>query len=206
MVSIAGHYLATIYTSAVCPITTAATRAVGSASISTQCGGGIYNLAALTTSDITYTSPSGTNNHVIRLCGVVSSTNLCQANNSMAASVCQVNPTGSVSANTLAVYQPIAYPVVYVYNGNGVSQIIQDGQRCGGAEEERLTNITLVCSATATTPVVVSVTEAPTCQQRLNAHTAHIPQDCVCQRECVLMLRLCVIYVSHLQATTTTWC
>ena len=164
------HYQAIIYTSAVCAITTATTQAVGAATVSTRCGAGIYNLAALTSRDIATVQGSAT--HYIRFCGAVNSTILCAANSTSPASVCQVDstPTGY----TAALYLPVQYPTVYVYNGNGISQIIQDGARCGDAEEERLTNITLVCSATATTPVVVSFSESPVCHYNYVIQTSAV--------------------------------
>ena len=171
-----------IYTSLVCGITTAQMQQIGSSSISTQCGAGAYDLTAVSAQDLTYTV--GTTNYYIRLCGQVSGTQRCVQNASAQAQVCQVDTTGSSTGYPLSLYQPYAYPTVYQYNGNGLSQFIQDGSRCGNAEEERATNITLVCSQSATTPVVQSYSEYPTCQQSHDTNTAHIRRtDCVCKKE-----------------------
>ena len=162
------HYQAIVYTSAACSITAAAIQQVGSTVISTTCGAGIYNLASLVGSDITFL-PGDSSTHYIRVCGVVNSTTLCAGNGPT--SVCQVS---SGTGYTLAMYEPILYPTVYVYNSNGISQIIQDGQRCGGAEEERLSNITFVCNSAATTPVVTSVTESPQCHYNYIIQTSAV--------------------------------
>ena len=161
------HYTAIVYTSAVCALTAANSQQLGSAVISNQCGAGIYNLASLTTSDITYVD-SGNWTHYIRLCGAVNSTTACLPS---AASVCQA---GFGQGNVLSVYQPIDFPTIYQYNGNGLSQIIQDGAQCGGAGEERQSNITLVCNAAATTPTVISFSESPTCHYNYVVQTSAV--------------------------------
>ena len=151
-------------------------------SSSTQCGGGIYDLSALAASDITYAT--GNTTYFIRLCGQVSGTQRCAQNASAQAQVCQVDNTGSGTGYPLSLYQPYAYPTVYQYNGNGLSQLVQDGSRCGGAEEERMTNITLVCSQSATTPVVQYVNEAPTCQLYQPLHYTHPSYTACIQEQC----------------------
>ena len=145
----------------------------GSAFISNQCGGTIYNLSSLASTDIIGTGGPASNptqyNYVINLCGTVRSTRLCLQNNSVNASVCQVDTVpASGYGYPLASWNPIAYPVVWQYNGNGVSQIIQDGFACGG--EERLTNITLVCNPAATTPIWGGVVENPDLSATNHSH------------------------------------
>ena len=153
------HFTAIVQTSAVCA--TAAlgvSTAVGSAVLSSQCGGGFYLLQSLNAADLVFTSGSFT--YAIRLCGAVTSTSACQSLGT--ASVCQYNFGGG---QVLASYSPPTPPVVWVYTGSGVSQIIQDGATC--LNQNRLTNITLVCSPSATVPALVSVSEPVTCHYQI---------------------------------------
>ena len=166
-----------MYTNAVCTITQAQTQTVGASVVSTQCGGGIYNLTNLAATDIRGVAGPASNptqyNYVINICGTVRSTSLCLQNNSVNASVCQVDTVpASGYGYPLSTYNPGQYPTLYQYNGNGLSQIIQDGFACGG--EERLTNITLVCNQTATTPYLTSVVESPTCHYQFLVQTNQV--------------------------------
>ena len=166
------HYQAIIYTNLVCGINTAQLQQVGTSVVSTQCGGGFYDLTSLIGSDLVLPIPGYT--LFVRLCGVVSSTQLCLQNSSAAAQVCQVSPTGYGYGYSLSEYQPYAYPTIYQYNGNGLSQFIQDGTRCGDAEEERTSNITLVCSSSAATPQLISFSESPSCHYNLLIATSAV--------------------------------
>ena len=150
--ALACHYTAIIQTSVVCGVSVAATQQTGLSVISSQCGGGIYNLSGAITQDIVGTA--GGSNYAINLCGALSSTNACGTDKGATSSICQ-------SGNLLATYQPNAYPVVWTYNGFGLTQFMQDGlANCPGSEE-RATNVTLVCSLNATTPQIVNAQELP---------------------------------------------
>ena len=170
------HYQAIVQTAVVCPAanlgyTTAVGTSILASASNLQCGGGIYNLAALNASDfsgVINSTTGGTNyNFVIRLCGNVSSTTACSG--TPFTSICQINVNTPTAGNVLASYNPLVSAVVWTYNGNGLSQIVQDGAGC--ANQNRFTNITFVCSSTATTPVIVSEVESPTCHYTLIVQT-----------------------------------
>ena len=163
------HYQAIVQTAVVCATaaagysTSVGTNILASAS-NLQCGGGIYDLSGLSASDFSTVvySPTGGSNYTftVRLCGNLTSTTACSG--TPFASICQANLNTPNNGNTLAAYNPLVSAVVWTYNGNGMSQIIQDGAGCAAAAQNRFTNVTFVCSQSTTTPVVLSEREAPT--------------------------------------------
>ena len=160
------HFQAIIQTSLVCP--TAAlgiSKAPGSAIISSECGGGIYDISSLSAQDLQFNNIS-TYNWTISICGTVTSINLC--NSTINTSICQVQ---AGQGYTLATYTPSIVPVVWQYNAPGsLSQIIQDGAGCDG--QNRFTNVTMLCNTTATTPFMVSpVVENPQCHYTITLQT-----------------------------------
>jgi len=161
------QYQAIIQTAAVCSQVPASgfSTTVGTSIISSTCGGGIYDLTQLNSQDITATNLAGYA-WSIRLCGPVSVSAPCYTTANPSTSICQ-------SGNVLATYQPTVYPVVYQYLAPGVmSQIIQDGAGC--ANQNRLTNVTLVCNSSATTPVLTSMVESPICHYTFTVQTSAV--------------------------------
>jgi len=146
------HYSATIQTNLVCSVEFNDAFNSGLAVQSTQCGGGLYDLNVLNM-DIVDTADAV----IIHPCGrVANATNpYCYSNG---LSVCQYSGT---SGNALATYSPYNYPTLYQAIPNGVSQVIQDGAPCGSIG--RLVNISYICDATATTPVLTAQAESPIC-------------------------------------------
>ena len=173
------HYQAIIQTSVVCPVaaagysTTVGTAILASSSLQ-QCGGGIYDLTALNSADFygSINSTSGGTNYtyVVRVCGNLTSTSACST--TPFTSVCQVPTTSPTVGYPLALYQPLSSAVVWTYNGASVSQIIQDGAGCAG--QNRFTNITFLCSSSATSPIILSLVEAPTCHYTMLVQTSAV--------------------------------
>ena len=172
------HYQAIIQTSLLCPQVPSAgiSTAVGTNILSSQCGGGIYDLSSLSAADITssslYDSVANDNyTYVVRLCGLTD-TSPCSGSSS----ICQIDDLGQ-GAFTLALWEPASSPVIWQYLSDGlVSAIFQDGQGCDtGEPNNRLTNITLSCNTSASEPAIVAAQEGPQCTYLLTVQT-----DLVC--------------------------
>ena len=173
------HFRAVIQTAVICaqlPLTGVSMTA-GTNIVSPVCGGGIYDLSALTGVDIVSplivdTLASVNYTYLVRVCGTLSSTQ-CSGDSS----VCQIDESAtgfSTGLNfTLAIWEPTVSPVLWQFLGEGAMAIIlQDGVGCGGVTAvNRLTNITFVCDTTATTPTIVSAVEHPTCSYDITIHT-----------------------------------
>ena len=161
------NYQAIIQTAAICSQvpSTGFSTAVGTSIISSQCGGGIYDLNPINRADIVgYSSGSYWG---IRPCGTLALRNCSGYSN---ISVCQFSPGNGFVAAT---YTPALIPTVYQYLAPGVvSQILQDGAACGS--QSRLTNITFYCNALATTPLFISAYEYITCHYQLSVQTSAV--------------------------------
>ena len=165
------HYQAIIQTAVVCATAAAGySTSVGTnilqTTASSQCGAGIYDLSALNSQDlyITVNSTTGGTNYsyAMRVCGSVTSSTAC--NGTGLTSICQYNVNSPATGGiALATFNPTVSPVVWSYNGNGLSQIQQAGAGCAAANQNRFTNLTFVCSPSASTPVVLSEVESPIC-------------------------------------------
>ena len=148
------RYTAVVQTQVVCPQvpSTGFSTAVGTTIISTQCGGGVYDLSRINGADIA--GFFGAYQWAVRPCGALATSGC-----STGISICQTN-YGNGAGYPLATYNPSYVPTFYQYGGPGiVSQIMQDGGVCFNAEN-RLTNVTYVCNVNASFPVLVSATES----------------------------------------------
>jgi len=166
------NYQAVIQTSAICcqvPSTGVSTT-VGTTVISQQCGGGVYDLTSINNADIIATLPDNT--WAIRPCGNVAVQNC--SGSSVNTSVCQYGiNAGGYYGYAAGEWLPGKANVFYTYNAPGsLSQIMQDGQGCG--LEGRYTNVTYVCTASATTPVLVAAAEGPQCHYSLTVQTTAV--------------------------------
>ena len=153
------HYTATIQTNVTCGVTLEAALAADLPLVSTQCGGGLYDLSAFEI-DLFWDVPTNPGAYIVHPCGAIQNENATGqaanfgcSNNGL--SVCQPYYTEDVST-----YAPYYYPVVYQpLVGGGLAQIIQDGTADGGAE--RFINISYVCDPTYSTPTITSTGEGP---------------------------------------------
>ena len=166
------NYQVVIQTAAICSQrpSTGFSTSVGTTIISNSCGGGIYDLSSINGADIIGTA--GGNTWAIRPCGNVAVQNCSGA--SANTSICQYGSNaGGLYGYAAAEWLPGKSNTFYQYVAPGVlNQVMQDGGACGA--QERYTNVTYVCSASATTPVLVSASEPKTCEYYLTVQTAAV--------------------------------
>ena len=163
------HYQAIIQAAALCPQVppSGVSSALGTSVISPLCGGGIYDLSRIDYVDIVGVAGNAT--WFIHPCGALATQpNGC---NNSASSVCRVDATSAVSA---AEYTPLLeLPTFYQYLApQSVNQIQQTGDLCGTPPQQRLTNISFQCNASAVTPVLVSAVEVEPCHYWLTVQTS----------------------------------
>ena len=177
------HYGLVVQTAAACGVSTAQTQAVGQTVSSEVCGGGIYDLSALT-GDIT--GAFGNAIYTINLCSNITTPaalagcgldNQAFNNVNVYYSACQYYASGG--GEGLAYYpaqapKPNNLQVFWTWLGAGVGvqQYIQDGfGDCGGTTEERAVNVTLLCNSTATVPFMSAESEGPECHYNIVVQT-----------------------------------
>ena len=116
---------------------------------STTCGGGLFDLTALDSSDFQFQDYAGTT-YFWRPCSSVSVSNCSSA---LPTSWCQL---GDIAYSLAAVS---GHATSYTRLSNGLLMQIQDGSTCGTGFP-RAANIELVCNATATAPWLASYVES----------------------------------------------
>ena len=173
-----GHYTAVVQTSVVCSQvpSTGVTTTVGSNLVSSQCGGGIYDLSSLSGRDLV--SPplydalsTSTYNFYLRPCGALA-VDPCGGGSSLCQQDTSINhaENGRLLTRTLATWQPATYPVVWQYAGPGtVVGMFQDGGVCDNSN--RLVNLTFTCNPSAVTPSIVALIELPECVYAITVQT-----------------------------------
>ena len=107
----------------------------------------------------------------LRLCSAVTHPN-CTANGP--AMLCQANKANAAGPHPASVYN--SSQSMYKITSTGISLILQDGQTCSSTYPfPRETTVQFVCSASATTAQLVSVTEVEECY-----YTAVVQTNLVC--------------------------
>ena len=163
-------YTAVVQTAAVCaaplPLTT-----VGLPYVSNVCGGGVYNLSALDSTDLTFNTTGGAQ-YWWRPCSAVT-TSTC-VNATAPTSFCQSGPYSLG-------YGLTPNSTTYTVLNNGLLMQMQDGTLCNNYFP-RETNVYLTCNPAATTAVYSSYSEAPQaagngysyCHYTLNVQTSAV--------------------------------
>lgn len=127
---------------------------VGDDFVSPICGGGVYDISSLTTTDIRADN-RGNFNYTIRLCGQVSNPG-CSA--VQPASICQ---QGTANSNVFKLADHTAQPSLYSVNEDGMNITSFTGTPCGSVP--RTSIVKLVCAPSATSPVVIYNSEPISC-------------------------------------------
>ena len=146
------HYIYDIVTSSACGV--ALSRAVGTTYASDLCGGGAYNLNAVSPGmDIQYVD--GTSGYVfINPCGPVFNQSCGGAGASVCYAYVPLNLTNPSNDYNLATWNPSTAPVRYTLLTNGITQTHIDGWYCNSFV--RVVSISYICDPTATTPRVTN--------------------------------------------------
>ena len=126
---------------------------------SRTCGTSVYNLTSLVGNVISYVDAAGVQ-YWVAPCGQV---------DVVEAAGC----TGQVCQNgyILSYYTPSV--TTWIPADNGVLAVTADGQSCG-SYGPRVTTIRYTCNATATTPIISSVGEAPACKYTIVVQTSAV--------------------------------
>ena len=130
--------------------------------------GGPYNLASLTTTDLSWTG--GGYVWYLRPCGAVSNSNCTAAAAAAGQSVwmlCQ-DSLNSAGAYDASVYSP--YQASYTPTRQGLIMQVADGALCGTLGS-RVTNVYFMCNSSATTASIYNITESPTCTYNVFVYT-----------------------------------
>ena len=130
--------------------------------------GGPYNLAPLTTQDLSYTSQGYV--WYLRPCGAVSNSNCTAAAAAVGTAnwmLCQDSQSGSgtYDASLYTPYQASYFPI-----RNGVIMQVADGAVCGTLGS-RVTRVLFMCNASATSAYIYNITESPECTYNVYVYT-----------------------------------
>ena len=165
------HYQAIVQTAAICPQVpvNGISHVVGTSIVSSECGGGIYDLSPLSRVNLYGFGQNPYQEFAVRVCGTLPAA---QCSN---ASVCEILLYNN-DAVALAVWEPDVSPVVWQYISDGnVSALLQSGAGCGYAASNSLVNLTFVCDVTAHSPSIASAEQLQGCSYAITVLT-----DLVC--------------------------
>ena len=172
------HYEAFISTAQACTYYQAllpSNANVGSNFYSNQCGGGVYPLSSLSSTELYLNGSTGTNtgfSYVVRPCGNVQAP-LCSSLNPT--SFCQYQGNTGYLPYNAATWSTTNNYNEWTVTPNGITLTIQDGSQCPViSNAERVGIFVFVCNAAATTPVLVSVQELEVCHYTATIQTSQV--------------------------------
>lgn len=158
-------FVATIQTSSACAaVGPTMSNEVGSSFWSTQCGGGLYDMSSMTSTDLFFQTPS--NDYWVRVCGVVSNSTCANASPS-GTSFCQ-KPRGSTSSAVDMSSYNQSEANIWSITPTGIQMQMQDGLLCTtlGATVRRRAFWDFRCNPYIGRPFISYVEEDSTCSYR----------------------------------------